>query len=1032
MSEHLAVFKASLKTIGMNDQFGDLDLNPINRALALAAFCGPFDMHRLVSFAPKSIRPILAKELIDQTESFTVNGRRRRLLSIALRRQILAATLSRPALLHTLLSTVPPAHDDAQGRTLRKLINGWRPELSRLSTERLGVLSIVLGWLQGLETPRNAEGTIGSPWPQVSQIQQEQVRRARKIEIHNLLAGGMVGRESESRALLAFADKPGNADQIMIVTGAGGVGKSTLVARLANTLTNRKQPTPVLNFDFDRPALDPMGPGLTLELTRQLARFLPKSADALAQVRTVVRESFESRGGQSEHKQSSEASSVSSSSEAAYLIGQEIIGTQLSQQPIVVLLDSFEAAATRGDEAVSAIRNWLATLSNQIGMYGVRTIIVGRAAESAANLLGVNESAVFELGPLSPENALRLLRQSGLDEKRSTLVASSQDGNPLILRLLSRYLQENPQIAGNALLDEDEINQPLSQGVLYRRILNRIGNGKNDPLRKLAYPGLALRVITPGLLRDVLSPIVLNDKHQDATQTTELFQRLAQQVWLVDKESERCVRHRRDLRAITLRLLRNDPEMASQVNQLHEKAVEYYTHTNDPDLPAGRARLEQVYHRLMLLAPGEDLPTSERSLIQVAMAGEIDELPAHAAALVRLHTGLRTTPNDLQFLPATYRRQAIAEIAWAAIDKGRPEDALALYHPQRPVPVWHLTALHDTVEWDVPLNHLALNNRPTSDTALDTQRRESLDEAIAVTAFLHLWRNEFDKIASPTDELSWRKRNSRTGTARLRAAAAWGIAALLESRFEHPGWQAIREMLGPEFLFPPKDALVANAEARLWLLLWSAGHLKPGDRIPILASSLAPTPELSYKLSRLRGGPGIGQELHSLLKINPTDRVAVLTGRFARNIEKVINEHQLNRQSDLEAAGLSPRDFLPGLMTELQPATRRLLLLAITNKTTRKRLIPYLSKYMGSSFYNFTPYDLKSARWLKTASEGNGMGAILPLLEWCGRLGNTSTLCRITSKLADPDIQQSLRDLAQAWHLLETACARRTNPWRTH
>jgi hypothetical protein len=1025
-TELLESFKASLEAIGTTDQPGDPASDPVAWALALAALCGPFDVHRLVRFARESEHMMLVTELINRTEGLTVNGRRRRLLAITTRRRILADVLTRPDLMQSLLNTLPPAREDAQSRVLRKLLDGWRPDLRRLRAERLSTLCIALGWLQGLAPPRDANGQDGLPWPQIGEVQREQARRGRNAEIRSLLSGGVVGRESDLRNLLAFVDSPDTSSAIMIITGPGGVGKSTLVARLASALAARKHPTPVFNFDFDRPALDPVGPGLNLELTRQLARHLPHSADALSEARTLIRETFE-RGGESDYKQSAETSSVSSSGEAGLLIGREIIGTEFTDQPVLVLLDSFEVAAAQGYAAVRALRDWLAVLTYDIRMRGVRTIVVGRAAESAADQLRVGESAIYRLGPLTPPNAIRLLKQSGLDEKRAIEAAGSLGGNPLVLRLASRYLREHSEVSGDALLEGGEINEALSQGVLYRRILNRVGTGDDDPLRKLAYPGLALRVITPGLLRDVLAPIVLKNSVHGVKENDELFERLAQQVWLVDQESERCVRHRRDLREITLRLLRNDPAMGPLVNELHSKAIAYYTHTRDPDLPADRARLELVYHRLMLLAPQEDLPASERSLINVTMVGEFDELPPHTAALARFHSGQRPSVRDLKFLPEVYQRDVTAEIAWAAIDTGRPEDALALYQDQQPVPVWHLTALHDTVKWHFPRHYLALKNRVRTTIEPSMQRRESIDEARAVTAFLHLWRGEFDEIASPDDEAFTIKRSSSAGTAHLRAAAAWGIAALLARKFEHPGWLAMREMLGPEFEHGQKDALTAKAEARLWLLLWSAGHLKPDDRIPILADSLALTPKFSSKLASLWDDvPNAhrSQEMRLEMKIRMPAPIAILTGKLARNIENAIQYDQVNRRSNLEATGLHPADFLPGLMTELQPATRRLLRLFVANQHSPEDFARCLHRSPYAPLFDFAPSDLKPDQWLKAASEGDGLRATLPLIDWCGRLGRLSQVCGLAAELPGSEIRHSLRELAKAWGMLEGAYTR--------
>ncbi|XVN15686.1 hypothetical protein QZH47_05500 [Pseudomonas corrugata] len=67
-------------------------------------------------------------------------------------------------------------------------------------------------------------------------------------------------------------------------------------------------------------------------------------------------------------------------------------------------------------------------------------------------------------------------------------------------------LANHPDDVAEFLKDAVGLDKALGQGVLYTRILNRIGISESDPLRKLAYPGLVLRVVTPTLVHDVLAP----------------------------------------------------------------------------------------------------------------------------------------------------------------------------------------------------------------------------------------------------------------------------------------------------------------------------------------------------------------------------------------------------------------------------------------------------------------------------------------------------------------------------------------------
>ena len=125
------------------------------------------------------------------------------------------------------------------------------------------------------------------------------------------------------------------------------------------------------------------------------------------------------------------------------------------------------------------------------------------------------------------------------------------------------------------------------QGYLYRRILNHI---QDEEVRRLAYPGLVLRRVTPGIIQNVLAkPCEVLVTDESAAQ--DLFDRLAAEVTLVQFEEGALV-HRRDLRRIMLPLLLDSAE-GGTARQIEDAAIRYYE-----AMDGSAERAEEIYHRL--------------------------------------------------------------------------------------------------------------------------------------------------------------------------------------------------------------------------------------------------------------------------------------------------------------------------------------------------------------------------------------------------------------------------------------------------
>lgn len=984
LADKLALLRASFGLTPSADAGAAPDGGAVSEALDRAALSGAFDLHAITGFAPAADRVALREALSQASAPALVEGRRLRWLNADSRRTALVGLFSRPDRLHALLGKLRLDRADAAGRALRDLLRGLRPDPRRTSDARLAAFETALGWLDGLAPPPTASGAAAGPLPDAGAIRQEIAERARKEEQAAVLPEGFVGRRAELATIRGFLDDAETAGQILLLTGPGGIGKSALLARASRVLAKRDPALLVLSFDFDRPALDPRGPGLTLELTRQLALRLPDAADDLAQVRALVRDTFRQSGGEVSYAQRGIDSAARATSEAAYLLRSVLGRAGLEGAPALVLLDTLEVIIAEGESALGALGAWLRFLVTEAGLRGARVVIAGRAAEAAAERLDAVRSE--EILPLAQGDAARLLRRMRLPAARADAAAALLGGNPLVLRLGGRYLLEYPDRPVSDLAEGGAGEGVLTQGVLYRRILDHIGTGPDDPLRRLAYPGLALRVVTPRIVAEVLAPALDLPIAGDGA-VRDLWSRLLAQAWLVEPETERRVRHRRDLREVMLRLMRGDAAMAGPVARLHARALAYHRRADDPDVPADRAAREAVYHALMLLPPGAELAAADQPIVGAAMGGDFGDLPGAAAALARHYARSSPLRDDAALLPAAYRSAVLSRLAWAEIDADRPDAALTLPGDEREVTVWRLTAWHDAGDWDAPDVGAALSQ----DEPAGGEGRDGRLGWRAVCAFLRLWRDEAAAIRAPDAE-ALRAVDSLPPLPRfqlLRASAAWGLACLLRGDLSAESWDALDYLSrsAPPDGRDPAGQAVEDEIGRLRLLLWQAGRLAPDAQIPLTSAMILPTPPMLARYVRAAEAiPAARRMLEDLAAAPPEPATtARLTGAYARSIVKALGAAGADRVQELAAAGLRPADLANGVMTDLRPAARSALRAALAEAAPLAAFASRLPTLLAPGAA--LPADLEPERWCAAARGADASRAIAALVDWAGRSG---------------------------------------------
>lgn len=422
---------------------------------------------------------------------------------------------------------------------------------------------------------------------------------------------------------------------ILLVTAPGGMGKSTLLAKLVldhgpGAPTDRQCAFVLL--DFDRPSLISRDPRVLLE---ELGRQIEVQIDA-----RIARPWARAEGAEATDQamQTIEASDV----DRAYFLEKQVaeyagsIASVLSSSPfagcpLLLIFDTLERVFRRG-------RHWVAALDSLIGVLrsagvDLRVITAGRALLAEVGPLGTRSLSWREqpLHALSPAAAVQLLVRRGLTRDQARRVAEEIGGVPLSLRLAADYLkkqkEQNNQNNPNALLDatttrswlgKRRLSDAVIQGNLYQRLLTHIDKPQ---VQQLAYPGLVLREVTPTLIKDVLAePCGLGPLDKQSAKA--LFDALAQEFTLVDDAGRDRLKHRNDVRQVMLgQMLDKDSERAAAISRA---AVRYYDRLKGP-----RNIAEALYHRMLLGADPQEIESRWVQGVEDYLGEQvIDEIPS--------------------------------------------------------------------------------------------------------------------------------------------------------------------------------------------------------------------------------------------------------------------------------------------------------------------------------------------------------------------------------------------------------------------
>lgn len=696
----------------------DIDRAKLRRILERAAVSGsvePFDLTAGLDIQ----RPEEAFDVLVRSFDRKLTGERWRWTLRSMARTPILLRLRSEGRLADVVNEVATIPTDVAGTRLRDLLSGRGSpaselDLSELTRDQaLAIQEELIEWAQALEWLKNVAEFVSSR----SRVERHLALTQAFLNGDRLLARGFAGRERELNTLADFIFASPSSPSVRLplieLEGLGGSGKSTLLAKLERTCARRiaEGGVVLIHLDMDRISLQLGGElELTFEVTRQIGLRHPAAADQLEALRAQAR-----TGRTALAEESSDAAEVAASRQVTAADFQlqaasVVIEHGLERRPVVLILDTYEewqrgeAAAAGRSEREGGIADWLKGLRNRMRLRGLRVIVSGRAPA------GPDDSAIehfkpISLKPLRMADRIRLLAHYQLERDVARRAARLAGGNPLSLHLAARHLEHMDPEEREQFLGADPqlqgVRESVRQGVLYDRFLAHV---RDEQARALAHPGLALRYVTVELISQVLAePCGLGTV--DADRAQELFDLLAEEVWLVERSGDR-LHHRPDIRRSMLQMMEHDPRLSAAVEQVHHRAAEWYHQKTGPEAEVG-AR----YHELMLSGRGANLRELDAPQIWARsytpppylqiLAQNAADLPKRLAIQLKFLVEKRVAASGLKHFPPHVRPLIIDRVGSELVLVGRPEAALDLLPMIRgSEPLWLSEARVSSGRWD--------------------------------------------------------------------------------------------------------------------------------------------------------------------------------------------------------------------------------------------------------------------------------------------------------------------------------------------
>lgn len=561
--------------------------------------------------------------LADSTPVRDRSGRPRWQLLAQVRRDVLQQLGSREAIEHALDANPDRELDDPVQAMFEAFLRGEAPPLEHHDVAQLAATFEVVQWFEGLDIK------LGSPLPDAETIRTRTDYLTLLLPFEQLAGANFAGRASElgklrdyvgvvaprrfggrvyravrrvTEEVFSLTEKP-----LLFIDGPGGVGKSALISRFIwEHTTDPDEQFPFVYLDFDRARLQPDEPlTLLIEAVRQIGLQYKEARPYAARVQAQWQAQLLERYARATTGTTNPPLDLRGH---VLDLGSLLYNVREGRDPCLFVLDTFEEVQYRGDVVVASLCRFLETL--QAAVPRLRIVAAGRVELSVPNFPVTR----LTLGDFDADAAKSFLAARGVANERTVRAILKHVGrNPLSLSLAAKVVESARQRGGTENFDRLGTNEAQIQGQLYRRILMHI---KDDEVQRVAYPGLALRRVTPAIIREVLAtPCGVSVPDDETAQ--DLFDRLAREASLVTHDNGALV-HRRDVRRLMLPLLRSAE--AGSVGQIEEAAIAYYEGREDP-----AERAEEIYHRLARHQPLDVVATRWTDDVKPYLFNTLDE-----------------------------------------------------------------------------------------------------------------------------------------------------------------------------------------------------------------------------------------------------------------------------------------------------------------------------------------------------------------------------------------------------------------------
>lgn len=917
----------------------------LRAATAKAAMLGTFNPLGFLSANDANELAALQQLAADCSEVLTDNQPLWQLSANARSRTFLR--LKESGTLEQVARAARPANSDRLGVFLKKILLGNEIRRSQLKADDLG----------HLRTALQLAAPVAIRPDDTTWIDEQVAKHDAEAAVQIVLPKKLIGRERPLKLLGQFVFKnTGLTDDFVLwLTGVGGIGKSALLAQFVRELRGKDwDGVPVLTIDFDRPAFyQGRLSSIFLEISRQLELFLPEMAEALSDFREAVRRNEAKSDNTRFHDRATSGIALLSAWNECLRAHLPIEGE------VVIIFDTLEEVASSGNLSLAELTTWLLRL-RAAGLPRLRPIFSGRAFYSEYSR-GLPEHSQLALGDLTPAAAVKLLdamlgpfHDIGASLQHS--LVGMLGGNPLMLKILAVHLRDGGEAAARALLtDRSNFDRRFAQTFLYKRLLGRIRTGDAD-LVKVAHPGLILRRVTPTLIQKVLAdPCELGEISYDRAQ--DLFNKLSQQVWLVQASGENAVLHRKDLRRLMLQAMTATD--ISKAMAVHASAAGFYSDFLDPVLTREQQRIEYFYHRLF--TPNAELPPPDFVPVFVRSLGEdIETLPPGWRATLKVGSQKRLLAEEASVLPQSdsvryeteIERREVLERGFATVSKA-PKSSSARGLDPRTILARAQTAFESgELEPIVASAEVAIQEVAQPNNERDS--REFTDFAAWRAAICSLRKSGrfamlLDRSFKQLDPQSLYRPLSFSSRGSLTVSAAYFMLYRLQG-VDPP----IQHLSGPQI----GSTIDGVAALRYWQL---GGEISERGSFAIRMRLLC---DLSSAFEQLSDSqPAIGFD-----RAGNSEYVRRRNVRSA--ITAVVSLHQLNRLEPQEGCVLveDVTSLLPSHHTALRGRTPEIypLVRAASRKCAAKVLLDYSESLSSRQYW---PSELVGAQFKKNLSE---------------------------------------------------------------